>query len=82
MFKKVRAVFICLPIDGSGMASTSAMMPLFQLMPRLILQLEARNGITAGRYTYMNVRHGEKRNTRAISSIWGSTLSKPESTLV
>ena len=78
----VRAWLISLPMDGLGVASTSAMMPLFQLIPRDILQLLERNGMNAGRYTYMKVRQRDRRKTRAISSICVSTLSKPASMFV
>ena len=75
--KNVRAVAISLPIEGFGVARTSAMMPLFHVMPSEILVLDSRKGMNAGRYTYRNVRHFDSPYTRAISSICLSTLSKP-----
>ena len=80
--KNVRAVAISLPIEGFGVARTSAMMPLFHVMPSEILVLDSRNGMNAGRYTYRNVRHFDSLYTRAISSICLSTLSKPVTMLV
>ena len=75
--RNVRAVAISLPMDGFGVAKTSAMMPLFHVMPSEIFVLDSRNGMNAGRYTYKNVRHRDSPYTRAISSICLSTLSNP-----